>query len=349
MTLLTIMQRADKNDEMLGAFYVWLEELARRVDRLIVIAGYVGTVELPPNVEVYSLGKETGRNKFLRIWRYFELFSKHYARSDAVFFQMCPEFVLAASPLLLSRRRTTALWYSHVAVPGFRAKLAERLLDYVFTPTPLNFRLPSKKVIHTGHALDTELFKPGGAQHQGGVRMLAVGRISPVKDYETIIAACAILKESWSEPWSLSIVGGPVMAGDYPYFERLKKIIREKKLEDRIVFLGAHSYREMPAIYRDHDMFVSMTGTGSFDRAMLEAMASGLTIITANKAFAPFLPGGAVLEHLGPEFLAERIKKFARSPRPNLRAREAVLEHHNLKKTLTTMLRYLSLPPIPRF
>lgn len=365
MKLLTVMQRVDEHDEMLGAFYVWLKEFAKCCEKVTAIAGYVGKVDsLPANVEVYSLGKERGASKAIRIKNYLELFSKEYHKSDAVLFQMCPEFVIAASPFLVSLRRPTALWYSHVAKPGFKARIAERLVDFVFTPTEYNFKLPSKKVIHTGHAIDTELFRPAVSQsstsnpnvsnpslqqepdlqriQSSGFRMLVVGRIAPVKNLEIVIRACRILKDTWQTPWSVSIVGGPVMPRDYEYTARLKRMVAAEGLSDRIVFMGPRSYMEMPSIYRDHDIFLSMTGTGSFDRAMLEAMSSGLSVLTPNRAFRPFIKSEHFLEYASPEFLAERIKLVAFEPRPQHMLRENVMKHHGIENTLKKILLYLN-------
>lgn len=343
MNFVIVTQKIHKDDDNLGFFHQWVEEFARRSSRVLVIANSVGRHSLPENVEIYSLGKEKGERKAFRIWKFWKLFFRHYARADAVFFHMIPEFVLAASPFLAFSRKPSALWYTHKSVTR-TLKLAERLVDYIFTASELSFRLPSKKVIFTGHAIDTNFFKPAENKAAlGAVKLLALGRISPVKDYETIIRACSLLKNSWDKSWVLSIVGGPLMARDNEYFDSLKKMVQETGLGDRISFYGARPYTEIPEIYNDHDVFISMSSTGSIDKSVLEAMASGLTVLTANEAFQFLLPTQYFLEKRSPEFLAERIKAVAFESRPNFILRELVAKRHSLGNTVKKIVETLSI------
>ena len=330
-TLLIIAQKIDKNDENLGFFH-----------GLTVIAGATGAYKFPANVKVHSLGKEKGAGKLSRLWKFWKLFFHYYPRSDMVLFHMIPEFVVAVSPFLLFSRKPTALWYVHKSVTLW-LKFAERLVDWIFTASELSFRLPSKKVIYTGHAIDTNFFVPGNSFHMPSqaFRMLTVGRISPVKDYETIIRACKILKDSWPRPWTLSIVGGPLMGRDKEYLLLLKKQVAELGLERNIVFQGAHSYTEIASLYHDHDMFISMSTTGSIDKAVLEAMSCGLTTITSNEAFSGILKPPYFLERKGAELLAERIKFLADENRPNIALRNSVAREHSLKNTISRISKIL--------
>jgi len=132
------------------------------------------------------------------------------------------------------------------------------------------------------------------------------------------------------------------MPRDDEYFNSLKKLVQENGLGDRIFFYGARPYTEIPEIYNDHDLFISMSSTGSIDKSVLEAMASGLTVLTANEAFQSILPGNYFLEKRSPEFLAERIKVLADEPRPNHILRELVAGHHGLENTIQKIVRTLS-------
>ncbi len=356
MRLLIVTQKVDKDDENLGFFHRWVEEFSRNCSGVTVIANLVGGYDLPKNVRVLSLGKEKGKSRIARIMLFWYLFFQNIRRADAVFFHMIPEFVLAASPVLLIFRKPSALWYVHKNVTR-KLKLAERLVDWVFTASDLSFRLPSKKVLYTGHAIDTEALKPTynlqpiprptsvgrdpGVKRLGttyNLRLLTVGRISPVKDIETIIGACVVLKNTWGRQWTLSVVGGPLMPRDVQYLESLKKMAREGGLQDYVHFEGARPFGEIPQLYREHDIFISMSTTGSVDKSVLEAMSSGLTVITANEAFQSLLPQQYFLEKRSPEFLAERIKVLADDNRPNTALRNLVLRKHSLEKTIKKII-----------
>lgn len=336
-----VTQKVDIHDDNLGSFHRWIAEFAKHFSHITVVANSVGEFSLPQNVRVISLGKEKGVNKLIRLYRFWEFFSYYYAHSQAVFFHMIPEFVVLASPFLLSHHKPSALWYVHKSVTK-KLKWAERLVGWVFTASEASFRLPSKKVIYTGHAIDTALFSPVEKYAPpAALRLVSAGRISPVKDYETLIKACAILKKTWQFPWVLSIVGGPLMPRDHEYLATIKKAVKEYGLENLVLFHGSRPFTELPAIYQEHDMFVSMSTTGSVDKAVLEAMSSGLTVLTANEAFKEIILPPYFIEKRSAELLADRIKMLAGDPRPNLKMREIVKNHHGLSKTITRISQLL--------
>jgi len=341
-----VTQAVDREDPNLGAFYYWFEMLATRAEFVVIIAGRVGSHDLPPNVSVYTFG-DARLGKIGRIWKFWELFSRYYADADAALFHQIPEFVIAASPFLISRRSVTALWYAHGAV-SWRLRIAERLVGYIFTSSAAGFRLPSKKVHHLGQAINTDLFRPAPSSKlpvpSNTLRLITVGRISAIKNYETIIAACAMLRDAWPQAWVLTIVGGPITPGDRVYAERIKTLIRGKKLEQYVHFYGDRGYSEIPEILGEHDMFLNASATGSLDKAVLEAMAVGLTVLTSNEAYRTILPPQYFLEHTGADFLAERIKACAAAPRPNTALREIVLADHALTRTIEKIMALLATP-----
>ena len=89
---------------------------------------------------------------------------------------------------------------------------------------------------------------------------------------------------------------------------------------------------------------MSISRTGSLDKAVFEAMAVGLNVISANEAYRPVLPPPYFLEHVSPELLAERVKIVADLGRPNLKLREIVVKDHSLKNTIAKIFDVLSHP-----
>ena len=296
--LLIITQKVDRSDSNLGFFHRWLEEFAKHAD-VVVIASFAGERVLPANVRVTSLGKERGVGRVGRIVNYWKLFWMHSRDADAIFFHMIPEFVVAAVPILFFRKCRASLWYVHGSVPVW-LRIAEKFVDVIFSVNPTSFRLPSKKIMYTGHAIDTEFFKPDHTPSDI-LRIMTAGRPSPVKNIGLILDAVA-----------------------------------ELRLTKKIAFSNiTHTpYREMPAVYHAHDMFLSMSATGSVDKAVLEAMACGLTVITANEAFRDILPAKYFLASRNPKMLAERIAQLADDPRPNLELRDIVVKNHSLPNTI---------------
>src|SRR5262249_18209667 len=126
-------------------------------------------------------------------------------RVDAVLTHMGPIFAVCAAPFARAAGLPLALWYAHGAVSPM-LRLAHALVDRVGTSTPDGFRIPSSKVRYTGQGIDTDLFRPPSAEAIGAP-LVSVGRLSPVKDYETLLRALARLAEQGLRP-NLEIVGG---------------------------------------------------------------------------------------------------------------------------------------------
>src|SRR5438477_10970647 len=123
MKLLIVTQKVNLQDDNLGFFHHWIDEFAKHCEEVVVIAGRTGTYDLPPNVKILSFRKSGRESPLRRLWTFWELFSKYYARSDAVFFHMIPEFVIAAAPFLLTNRKRSGLWYVHKSI-NWKTRLA---------------------------------------------------------------------------------------------------------------------------------------------------------------------------------------------------------------------------------
>ncbi len=356
MKLLVVTQKVDHDDENLGAFYRWWEKLAPHTDAMTILCRSAGDVVLPPQVTVATFGadKKGPHGKIGRFARFMELLSRHYRQSDTVLFHQIPEFVLAAAPVLKTIRRRSLFWYAHGAVT-WRLKLAERLVDTVITSSADGFRLPSKKVIYTGQAIDTEVFRPGVGNEISGVgirdsspviRLITIGRISPVKDYETMLRAFALLRGRNGREWTLSIVGGPLTVHDAEYLALLKKQAVELNVETAVTFFGPRPYGEIPKFLNAHDVFLNLSSTGSLDKAVLEAMACGRTVLTANGAYRDILPSRYFVEHTSPEFVAGRLGTLADDVRPNEVLRRIVVENHSLDRMMTQLVPLLGGAPL---
>ena len=179
------------------------------------------------------------------------------------------------------------LWYTHKSV-GWKLKLAEKLIDKIFTASKESFRFPSEKVEITGHGIDLEKFKTTEIKKgDSKFKIISVGRIAPVKNYEILIKVTEILKTRVSifrlklperRFWKL-----------IKFILKNLKIWSKKKLDGIIEFVGPIPNKDIAEFYQSGDLFVNLSDTGSLDKAVLEAMACGLKILTSNEAFKSVL------------------------------------------------------------
>ncbi len=105
-------------------------------------------------------------------------------------------------------------------------------------------------------------------------RFMFAGRIEPLKGLELIINVLAKLKEY---QWKLDIYGD----GEEEYISKIKFLIKEKLLEDRITLMG--QVFPLDLAYQTHDIFLFPTlAQEGFGRVAIEAMSYGLPVITVN-------------------------------------------------------------------
>ncbi len=333
--LLIITQKVDLDDANLAFFHEWLKEFAARVEILYVVAASVGRHELPGNVRVFSLGKEAGRGRIRRYLRFYSFLFRILPKVTSVFVHMIPAWVVMIWPFAFYSRKKVYLWYTHKSVtPSLR--LAEKMTSSIFTASPESCRLVSKKVIVTGHGIDTDYFVPQVAtRKQGEFKALSIGRISESKDYEFLFEAVRLTKVMNQERnFTLTIVGGPITEKDLEYERKLRNLTRTTKLDNFIDFLGPKSYRELPGIYNNHDLFLHASVTGSLDKVVLEAMSSGLRVLSTSEAFTKLLPGRYVVQPRVTERMAEKISELMKVPGKDLDLRSIVVRSHNLKRVV---------------
>ena len=87
----------------------------------------------------------------------------------------------------------------------------------------------------------------------------------------------------------LDIIGQVGLASQQEYYKSLLKLIKEKKLENNINFVGAVPNKNIVEYFQNADIFVSASQTGSLDKTFLEAMACGLPVIGCNEALLAVL------------------------------------------------------------
>lgn len=315
MRLLIVTQKADKNDPILGFFHRWLLEFSKKCEKLTVVCLYEGEHDLPAGVKVLSLGKEKGVSSLEYLINFYKYIWQERNNYDAVFVHMNPVYVaLGAIPWKIWGKKIS-LWYVHKSV-DFKLRVAEFFSDDIFTVAKESFQLESGKVHIVGHGIPVERFsRPSDEKRNDNkFRIISVGRITPIKNLDTLIEAAKIVKEEKNNiDLEILLVGGPAQKGDEKYFEKLKKMTAEFGLEKNVVFLGNVPNDEIRKYYWKSDLSVNLCPTGGVDKAVLESMASGLPVLASNKAFEAYFgkyKGVLMFGLRDPKDLADRILKI---------------------------------------
>jgi len=108
--------------------------------------------------------------------------------------------------------------------------------------------------------------------------ILYAGWIHPHKNIEGVIKGYNEARHLLGAKQKLVIMGG----GTGPYFEQIIRLISKLRMEDDVIFLGYIQEGDVPYVYNLADLFLFPTNYESFGIVLLEAMASGVPVITSN-------------------------------------------------------------------
>jgi glycosyltransferase involved in cell wall biosynthesis len=172
--------------------------------------------------------------------------------------------------------------------------------------------LPSAQVEVIPNGVDLERFHPtdAGARVERPespvLRLVTVGRLSVTKRVPLLIEAIELLSRRGGNV-HLTIIGGGALEAE------LRRLLAEKNLRGIVTLAGRQDADRMPEIYRGHDAFVSASMQEGMSNAMLEAMASGLPIVTTRCEGVDELIGdnGIIVDEPPPAALAAALERLA--------------------------------------
>ncbi|MFF3906947.1 glycosyltransferase family 4 protein [Streptomyces sp. NPDC001848] len=122
----------------------------------------------------------------------------------------------------------------------------------------------------------------------GVSRLLCVAAVTPRKGQHRLIEALAAVKDL---PWSCVCVGG--LGHDPEYVERLRALIDEHGLGDRLHLTGPQSGAELEASYASADLMVLTSYAETYGMAVTEALARGIPVLATDVGGLPEAVGRA--------------------------------------------------------
>ena len=342
MKILVITQKYDINDSNLGAFIDWWDRLACQLEKVYILALEKQSEPTLSNMEVVSMGKERGGGFLGKIYGFYSGFFKVIGKTDAILVHMIPKYVILAAPVAFIYRKPIYMWYTGVSV-HWKLRLAVLFCKKVFTAHEAAMRIETPKRVITGHGIDVSKFVPAAHLPQGDkipqkITILSVGRITPSKQHDFVIRAVAdLIKLGYN--LKLKIIGGIIQEYHQGYFEILKKLAKDLKVDEKIEFSGPVSYDKMPECFQNADILINAVPFGGLDKVVLEAMASGVIPLTSNSAFKNVFPAESADNFIFKPINAEDLKIKLKNIIDNhlyqneallQKLREIVVKNHNL-------------------
>lgn len=156
--------------------------------------------------------------------------------------------------------------------------------------------IPRKRIKTVWNGIDCERFQSADAAGSGPV--IAVGRLSPEKDFATMLHAVAIVlkQEPQFQLW---------IAGDGVCRRQLEQLLSELHLQENVKLLG--EIRDIPALLEQGRAFAMSSLTEGISLTLLEAMAAGLPIVATHVGGNPEVVDDGVTGVLVPAGNPDRL------------------------------------------
>ena len=155
------------------------------------------------------------------------------------------------------------------------------------------------------HIVEIERFWPSKAEIKEPV-FISAKNLEEYSNIGSIIRAFAIIKEKFPAARLL-------ITGDGPQKSYLKSLVKDLSVSN-VEFLEGLSNEEMPGVYRRASIFLHATKIESFGIALVEALASGVPVVSTNVGGIPDIikdeVNGYLIEFDDHTAMAERVIKL---------------------------------------
>jgi len=230
--------------------------------------------------------------------------------------------------------------------PELIVTCARFLVDLVNRALPYE-ALGRTRVKAIPNAVDTERFAPGRKDQakkllgvpSGRPLVLMLANLAPHKGQETVIRATAILKQRGVDVncWLAGVERG----GEGHYTQRLRSLIAEAGVEDRICLLGQRS--DAPDLLRAADFFLLPSTCEGLPLSVLEAQATKVPVLAAPTAGIPEVVNDGTTGFLIPagdaEGYAQRMSQLLADAGQYRQVVEAAHAHTTRQHNWTTYCR----------
>ena len=120
MKILIVTQVVNTEHPILGFFHRWIEEFAKHYELVHVVCLEEGTHALPANVTIHSLGKETSKNKFLYLLKFYKQIWQLRGEYDVVFVHMNQLYVVLGYPVWKLLRKKMSVVHTRQHITFFK-------------------------------------------------------------------------------------------------------------------------------------------------------------------------------------------------------------------------------------
>jgi glycosyltransferase involved in cell wall biosynthesis len=164
-----------------------------------------------------------------------------------------------------------------------------------------------------------------GAAHAGSApRILVARNLEPIYDNATALRAFAIVAAV--HPGARLVV-----AGSGPLRAALEQLAAELGIAQAVTFTGRVDNAQMAALYREADLMLNPSTVDNMPNSVLEALASGVPVVSTNVGGVPFLvedgKTALLVPPQAPQAMADAILRLVDEPALAAGLRDAGLRY----------------------
>jgi glycosyltransferase involved in cell wall biosynthesis len=332
---------------------------ARPAVEISLLASESAGAELPAAENVQVLTRVRESSAFSRfLWEQVEV--PHLIRKMGAEVLLCagnfaiwnspvPQILLSRNSLYTSadftrdlRRRASYQMLAETQTKGFLARKSIRRAELTVAPSQAFAReltaWSGREVVALHHGFDGDYFfhdpTPLPApvlaklkESEGAARLLFVSHYNYYRNFEILLRGLALLKQRQPERKLRLLLTCELAPGKNPgsyQTGEVSRLLRELKIADDVIQLGAVPYLRLHQLYRSCDLYVTPAYTESFAHPLVEAMACGLPIVASDLPVHREITNGAALffDRFSPSELADKVSQLLDSPSLQAELRE---------------------------
>jgi glycosyltransferase involved in cell wall biosynthesis len=169
---------------------------------------------------------------------------------------------------------------AHLLVRRSMALTAQLLVPSAFLQEVFShFRMPSTIV---PNIIDLARFRSRGARTEVAAHLVVARNLEPIYDNATAIRAFQAVSMHWPQV-RLTI------AGSGPQEAELRQLVASLALGHKVHFTGRLDRDAMAALYREADIMLNPSLADNMPNSLLEAMASGVPVVSTRVGGVPYM------------------------------------------------------------
>ena len=179
--------------------------------------------------------------------------------------------------------------------------------EYVKDDVAKTFKVKKSKIQVTYEAVEKDFASPAVNLEKKGINrpfILYVGNAYPHKNLERMILAFGRLITKYMLDYQLVIAGKKDS-----FHEGLESAVKDADLEERVVFTGYVTDRELAGLYKNAKLYVFPSLSEGFGLPPLEAMSHELPVASSNATCLPEVLGEAAI-YFDPRSISEMAESM---------------------------------------